>query len=76
VLIKSELDLTGIQYTNMIINQDPLFVNYQEDDYQLQQISPAVNAGDPALLVDPVLQNDLLGNPRTGNPDLGAYEFQ
>lgn len=76
VLIKSELDLTGIQYTNMIINQDPLFVNYQEDDYQLQQLSPAVNAGDPALLVDPVLQNDLLGNPRTGNPDLGAYEFQ
>ncbi|MBL0341976.1 MAG: hypothetical protein IPP71_14230 [Bacteroidetes bacterium] len=74
VLLKTELNLSAPYYTNMILNQNPQFVNFSEDDYQLQSISPAVNAGDPAF-IDADLINDLLNYTRDASPDLGAYEF-
>ena len=52
-----------------IQNSDSLFVDIQEDNYQLHQLSPAIDAG-----VDAGISLDILGNTRKGLPDLGAYE--
>ena len=52
-----------------IQNGDSLFVDIQEDNYQLHQLSPAINAG-----IDVGISLDILGNTRNGLPDLGAYE--
>lgn len=50
---------------------DPLFVN-TGTDFNLQNVSPAINAG-----VDVGLTSDFLGNPKSGSQwDMGAYEFQ
>ena len=52
-----------------IQNGDSLFVDIQEENYQLHQLSPAINAG-----IDVGISLDILGNTRNGLPDLGAYE--
>jgi len=50
---------------------DPLFVSgWSEVDLRLQAGSPAVNAGSP----DGAPSDDAEGHPRTGTPDIGAYE--
>lgn len=54
-----------------IINQDPLFIDSQEFNYQLDQGSPAINKG-----VSVGFDIDLLGNTRSIPPDIGAYEKQ
>ena len=46
-----------------------LIVDIQEDNYQLHQLSPAIDSG-----VDAGISLDILGNTRNGLPDLGAYE--
>ncbi len=56
--------------TNMIYNQNPLFVNAVTGDMRLSAGSPAINAGSAQY----GLGVDLIGNTRTGNPDLGCYE--
>ena len=52
-------------------NQDPLFKNTINGDFQLQAASPAVSAGTsnyaPSL--------DLLGKPRSGHNDIGCYQY-
>lgn len=50
------------------ISSNPLFVS--TTDFRLQTGSPCINAG-----VNVGLTQDLLGNPITGAPDIGAYEF-
>ena len=75
VLLKTELNTSGPNFSNMIINQNPLFVDYSGDDYQLSPASPAIDAGDP-FLVDGDTQTDINGNNRTASPDLGVYEHQ
>ena len=52
-----------------IQNSDSLFVDIQEDNYQLHQLSPAIDAG-----IDVGVSLDILGSSRIGLPDLGAYE--
>jgi len=54
---------------------DPQFVsaikaNAPNVDFRLQATSPAINAG-----VNVGLITDFLGNPITGNPDIGAFEY-
>ena len=53
-----------------LYNQEPLFVAPAESNYQLDSLSPAVDAG---LNLD--IEQDLNGNPRDAQPDVGAYEF-
>jgi hypothetical protein len=73
-LIKTNRTLSG---NNIILNQDPMFrkpLDRLEPDYQLQENSPAINKGNPAYATGiwATDKNEVL---RTGNPDLGAYEF-
>jgi hypothetical protein len=52
---------------------DPKFVNYKADgtgDYHLQPGSPAIDAADPRYTPP----TDAEGKPRSGPPDIGAYE--
>lgn len=67
---------------SLIINEDPAFVNdsisLDDYDFQLQENSVAIDAGDPELIQGiPQLEYDFKGNLRSGDdaPDLGAYEF-
>ena len=56
-------------YINSIINQSPKFVDTYENDFHLNENSPAIDAGiGPSDI-------DIEGNPRN-TPDLGAYEFE
>jgi predicted outer membrane repeat protein len=59
------------------IDEDPDFVNPDPDgpDYHLLPISPCINAGDPALAVDPD-EKDIDGQPRVlyGRVDIGVDE--
>jgi parallel beta-helix repeat protein len=55
--------------------KDPLFIDPQNDDYQLSPDSPCINAGDNTAPNLP--ETDLDGNPRINDNiiDIGAYEF-
>jgi hypothetical protein len=68
-LIKT--DYTSANFVNCLRNVWPQYTDYSEQDFTLQSNSPAINAGKSGIGVD----YDLLGNPRDGNPDIGAYEF-
>ena len=61
---------------NSLLYQDPRFVAAQAADYQLQENSPAIDAGNNAYLdtlsKDLAVQDRLVG----GLVDLGAFEFQ
>ena len=55
---------------DVILNQNPPFKDRTEVDFRLKSNSPAIDAGVPNGVLF-----DILGNPRVGNPDIGAYEF-
>lgn len=57
-------------FVSCLRNTDPQFVDRAILDFRLKSTSPAINAG----FSNGVLF-DILGNPRTGNPDIGAYEY-
>ena len=59
----------------MIYNQDPLFEDAANQDFHLQDCSPAINAGTS----NNAPSDDLDGNPRpfsSTTEDMGAYEIQ
>jgi hypothetical protein len=45
-------------------------------DYQLRSSSTAIDMSPLSMQFGRVLPHDLLGYPRTGDPDAGAYEYQ
>jgi predicted outer membrane repeat protein len=57
--------------TEIINNQDPLFVDAVNGDFSLKGCSPAINAGTTVSHT-----TDILGNPHVGIVDMGAYEYQ
>lgn len=63
--------ITGFTRTNNIDETDPLMTNSGTYDFTLTELSPAINAG-----VNVGLTTDYLDNSITGNPDIGAYEYQ
>jgi len=57
-------------------DEAPLWVDLVGGDYHLQPASPAIGAGDVAVLPSGASSFDLDGNPRSiGSIDLGCYEF-
>lgn len=80
-LLKTKLNTNDEKYyTNCIKNQDPLFTNYNENNYELDSIiSSAIDTGSMEVINSSLfnITNDIKGNSRTSDnkPDLGAYEF-
>jgi hypothetical protein len=71
-LLKTELAVTNpLHYENCMKNQDPVFVDIQESNYQIDSISPAIDKGK-----EMGIPFDLLGVSRSNPPDLGAYEYR
>lgn len=68
------------QFTDIILNQNPKFKDAIRNDFRLDTLSPAMNAGYQSITnALPELSTDLLGNFRPFGstlPDLGAYERQ
>ncbi|MCY2687702.1 choice-of-anchor Q domain-containing protein [Salinimicrobium sp. TH3] len=60
-------------YNNIWLDEDPFFSAPKENDLRLLENSAAIDKGDPN--VAQLVPQDILGNDRTQNPDLGAYEF-
>jgi len=55
---------------------DPMFVDEENNNCQLQPNSPCINAG--CNNAPDLSDTDILGNPRISGPavDIGAYEYQ
>ncbi len=67
IVRKNEFDSHFVQ----CLNKDPKFVNNYEQDYNLKEDSPAIDAGMTGLGIT----TDLLGRLRNGVPDIGAFEY-
>lgn len=69
--IHPDSSLSSYQHSNSALttNNDSLFISISNRDFQLHQLSPAIDAGTSSNY-----GIDILGNPRIGTPDLGAYE--
>jgi len=52
-------------------NKNPKFIATYGQNYNLQEDSPAIDAGMEGLGIT----TDILGRPRNGVPDIGAYEY-
>ena len=78
-LVKTLLDISdqGL-YPGCLKNEDPKFVDYLTNNYQLDTLSPAIDKGNPEVIRSSFfdLHRDILGNSRPEDlPDIGAYEF-
>src|SRR4029077_16043886 len=68
------VNITNSHFISVIKAQvnDEVFVDaFNKDDYHLPAESPCIDAGVPNGI-----NFDLDGKSRTGNPDIGCYEFQ
>ena len=62
-------DVNSTNYSNIILNKNPEFVNISNNDFNLTESSPAINSGTLTSFT-----NDISGNFRA-EPDVGAYEY-
>ena len=61
-------------FNNCLLNKDPKILDYENYDYHLDTLSPAIGLGDP-LYSTGILQMDLDGISRGNSPDAGAYQY-
>jgi hypothetical protein len=75
-LIKTnpDTDTSTTNYEEVIINENPRFIDAYNYNYQLDTLSPAIDEGDQGI--GNLYPTDILNNNRTNDegPDLGAYE--
>ncbi len=57
-------------YLECLVNKDPLFLDVQKYDFEIDSISPAIGHGVPMGI-----NNDIRGLTRPSSPALGAYEY-
>jgi hypothetical protein len=71
-MLKTTMDVGAdpIHFVSPYKNFNPAFVDVVNNDYHLTAGSPAINAGNPAISIQPDLDNNFRGP----SPDLGAYE--
>jgi hypothetical protein len=78
-ILQTQEDFTDpAHFSNCLNNQDSIFLDYLNNDYRLDTLSPAIDKGNPQVLSTSLydLTRDILENSReTELPDLGAYEF-
>ncbi|MDC6363143.1 MULTISPECIES: choice-of-anchor Q domain-containing protein [Flavobacteriaceae] len=60
-------------YRNIVLNQEPSFVNPSKNQMTIHEGSAAIDLADTNVSLS--VPMDLLGTDRTQNPDIGAYEF-
>jgi hypothetical protein len=72
-LLRTQTDISGPGFNQIILNQNPLFHMVEENDYRLKENSPAIGAGSPDVSASVPL--DILGNDRSGRSDLGAIQY-
>ncbi|MBI9037536.1 MAG: hypothetical protein JEY97_05325 [Bacteroidales bacterium] len=73
-LLKTTLDIEDTDhYMSCLKNLDPLFKDYQSNNYELDTLSPAIDAGN--INIAESVPFDIKGESRQQSPDLGAYEF-
>jgi hypothetical protein len=73
---RDEMDMPSDSFVNCIINDDPLFLSWQEYNFRPDTLSPLINGG--SREIGDSFPYDLDGNSRTAdsNPDIGSYERQ
>jgi len=72
--LKTELDISNtLSYPDCLKNEDPIFIDYQLNNFKLDSLSPLRNIG--SIIIAETVPLDILGNNRIETPDLGAYEF-
>ena len=70
-LLRTSLKVSNqAHYLECIVNKDPLFLDVQKFDYEIDSLSPARGSGG-AMGVN----NDIRGSQRPSPPSLGAYEY-
>ena len=70
-LLKTSLKVGNANhYQECLVNKDPLFLNVQTYDYEIDSMSPAIGQGVPMGV-----SNDIRGILRPTSPALGAYEY-
>jgi len=69
-----DTDTTLTNYQNVLLNENPKFIDAFDYNYQLDTLSPAIDAGNETI--GNLYPTDILNNDRTNDdaPDLGAYE--
>jgi hypothetical protein len=73
-IMRTSLNLSNTENYNQVLrNEDPLFLDFRENDYRIDSLSPAIGLGDPEIGASVPL--DILGNPRNERADAGAYQF-
>lgn len=75
------IDISNVaEFHEMIYNQDPNFVDPVEQNFELDTLSPAMNAGKASVTnaFPSILGTDVIGNfrPNGSQVDIGAYERQ
>jgi len=78
-LLQTTLDVSDqALYPGCLVNKDPLFFNYLENNYQLDTLSPLIDKGNPGVITGSFfdLHRDIIETTRQEElPDIGAYEF-
>lgn len=60
-------------YVNILLNEDADFLDTSADDFRIGELSAAIDTANLQTALQVPL--DILGQDRTSDPDLGAYEF-
>ena len=78
-LLKTVQDISNPEhFTQCLVNQDSLYLDLFNGNYQPDTLSPLVDRGNPAVLTESFfdLSRDIIeGNREKSLPDIGAYEF-
>jgi len=59
-----------LHFISCFVNQDPRFIDVQNNNFEIDSISPAIDKGIPMDV-----PYDIKGNYRGDTPDLGAFEY-
>ena len=77
--LKTLLDVSDQNlYPDCLVNEDSLYIDYLEDNYQPDTLSPLIDAGTGTVITESFfdLGRDIIESAREKElPDIGAYEF-